>query len=77
MKLVLELGKLADVLESTFVELDLLVAHDATRAIITLRCCVVQTLSHPHQNLLHLLIFVVKLISSRDVGLEKERDSLE
>ena len=29
MELVLELGKLADVLESTLIELDLLITHDA------------------------------------------------
>lgn len=77
MELVLELGKLADVLQSTLVELDLLITHDAAWAIVTLRGRIVQTLRHPHQNLLHFLILIMELISSRDIGLEKECDSLE
>lgn len=68
MELSLELCQLADVLQSTLVEFDLLVGHDSTCHVAL--GCVVEALSHPSQNLLHLLILVVELVSLCHEGLK-------
>ena len=71
MEFPLELGHLANVLQSTFVELDLLIRHDATSDIRLRR--VVEALCHASQDLLNLFILIVELVALRHVGREKQR----
>ena len=71
MEFSLELGHLANVLQSTFVELDLLIRHDATSDIRLRR--VVEALGHPSQDLLHLFILIMELVALRHVSREKQR----
>jgi len=75
MELVLELGDFADIFQSTLIEFDLLVGHDTSSCITLGR--VVQTFGHTGQNFLYLLVLVMELVPSSDVGLEKQCDSLE
>ena len=75
MKLSLELGQLTDVFQSALIKLDLLVRHYSARGIANRR--IVKTLGHSAQNLKHFLTFIVKLISSGDIRLKKQRDGLE
>ena len=74
MEFSLELCQLTDILQSTLIEFDLLVRHDAACCISLSR--IIQAFRHTTEHLKHFLIFIVELITCCDICLEQETDSL-